>query len=82
MSLLKSQVLAQALRDAASSLPTRDQITEHSVVRSPTLSPAWRRNSKKSTALLAATPNSLEIREEENYWRGIKSYTTAGSNNC
>lgn len=70
----KSQVLAQALRDAAGSLPTRDQITE---VQSSIadLEPSLETKQQEVNALLAATPNSLEIREEENYWRGIKSYT-------
>lgn len=71
---LKSQVLAQTLRDAASSLPTRDQITsiQSSVAD---LQPSLETKQQEVTAMLAATPNSLEIREEENYWRGIKSYT-------
>ena len=70
----KSQVLAQALRDAAGSLPTRDQITE---VQSSIadLEPSLETKQQEVNAVLAATPNSLEIREEENYWRGIKSYT-------
>ncbi len=71
---LKSQVLAQTLRDAASNLPTRDQIT--SIQSSiDDLEPSLETKQQEVNSLLAATPNSLEIREEENYWRGIKSYT-------
>ncbi len=72
---LRSQVLGQALRDAASSLPTRDQITD---VQSSIadLEPSVETKQQEVAAMLAGTPNSLEIREEENYWRGIKSYTS------
>jgi potassium-dependent mechanosensitive channel len=70
----RSQVLAQALRDAAATLPTRDQIAEIQSAISE-LEPSLTTKRQEVNALLSTTPNSLEIREEENYWRGIKGFT-------
>ena len=71
----KSQVLAQALRDASSKLPTRDQIADiQSAIAD--LEPSLTTKQQEVNSLLTGNPNSLEIREEENYWRGIKTYTS------
>ena len=70
----RSLDLGQKLRDAASTLPTREQIeTIQSDVAAmePTL--ATKRDEVDS--LLSGSPNSLQVHEEENFWRGMQDST-------
>ena len=62
------------LRDAAGKLPTRDQIDAIQTAIAE-LEPSVATKQQEVNELLAGTPNSLEIREQESYWRGIKTYT-------
>jgi small-conductance mechanosensitive channel len=67
----RSLELSQLLRDAAAKLPTREQIeTIQSSIDE--LEPDLKSKLDDVNAMLAGSPNSLEIREEENYWRGIE----------
>src|SRR5215469_3252065 len=71
----RSLVLAQTLRDAAAKLPTTEQVQAIQTAVSE-LEPDLLSKQEQTKALLSGTPNSLEVREEENYWRGIQSYTS------
>lgn len=67
----RSLELSQMLRDAASKLPTRDQIDGiQSAINE--LEPDLQSKLQDVDAMLSGSPNSLEVREEENYWRGIE----------
>ena len=70
----RSLVLAQTLRDAAAKLPTSQQIQAIQDEVSE-LEPDLKSKQEQAQSLLSGTPNSLEVREEENFWRGIQSYT-------
>jgi potassium-dependent mechanosensitive channel len=72
----RSMELAQTLREASSKLPAPDQleslhkdITDNETVINNKVDEANR--------LLAGNPNSLEVREEENYWRGMAAFTAS-----
>ena len=70
----RSLVLAQMLRDAAAKLPTNEQVQAiQSAVAE--LEPDLQSKQEQAKSLLSGTPNSLELREEENFWRGMQSYT-------
>ena len=70
----RSLVLAQMLRDAAAKLPTNDQVQAIQTAVSD-LEPDLASKQEQAKALLSGTPNSLEVREEENFWRGMQTYT-------
>jgi len=75
----RSQELAQMLRDLSSQLPTADQLN---AMRTSLLElqPELQSKKKEVDALLSSTPNSLEVREQETYWRGMQTYTDAWQN--
>ena len=72
----RSMELSQMLRDASSKLPTAEQFDslQKNVNDNEALI-----NSKVEEAnrLLGGSPNSLEVREEENYWRGMATFTAS-----
>ena len=69
----RSLELNQMLRDAAAKLPTGEQID--SIQKSISeLEPDLQSKLQDVNRLLAGSPNSLEVREEENYWRGIEGF--------
>jgi len=70
----RSLGLAQTLRDAAAKLPTTEQVQAIETAVSE-LEPDLVSKQEQTKALLSGTPNSLEVREEENFWRGIQSDT-------
>ena len=41
------------------------------------LQPEMQSKKKEVDALLSSTPNSMEVREQETYWRGMQTYTDA-----
>jgi potassium-dependent mechanosensitive channel len=72
----RSIELGQMLRDASAGLPSTEQlealqkgISENSELIDSKLEDA--------NKMLAGSPNSLEVREEENYWRGMAAYTAS-----
>ena len=75
----RSQELGQTLRDFASQLPTREQLEamRNSLAE---LQPELQSKQKEVDVLLSSTPNSLEVREQETYWRGMQTYTAAWQN--
>jgi potassium-dependent mechanosensitive channel len=72
----RSMELSQMLRDASSKLPPPEQIDalKKSVNENEAVI-----NSKieEANRLLSGNPNSLEVREEENYWRGMAAFTAS-----
>ncbi|HZD31405.1 MAG TPA: mechanosensitive ion channel domain-containing protein [Candidatus Angelobacter sp.] len=67
----RSMELSQILRDGATKLPTRDQIDSiQSSINE--LTPDLQSKLEDVNTMLAGSPNSLEVREEENYWRGME----------
>ena len=72
----RSQELSQKLRDLASQLPTREQLDAMHTSLSE-LVPELQSKQKEVDLLLTSTPNSLEVREQETYWRGMKTYTAS-----
>jgi small-conductance mechanosensitive channel len=71
----RSLELGQKLRDAAAKLPTREQLdsVETSVAE---MEPNLATKLDEVDALLAGSPNSLQVREEENFWRGMIAYSS------
>ncbi len=72
----RSQELGQMLRDLSSQLPTPDQLNTMRTSLAE-LQPELQSKKKEVDALLSSTPNSLEVREQETYWRGMQGYTNA-----
>ena len=72
----RSQELGQTLRDLSSKLPSREQL-ESMRTSLADLAPELQSKQKEVDALLKSTPNSLEVREQETYWRGMQTYTAA-----
>ncbi|HEY4901069.1 MAG TPA: mechanosensitive ion channel domain-containing protein, partial [Terriglobales bacterium] len=70
----RSQELSQTLRDLSSKLPSREQL-ESIRTSLADLAPELQSKQKEVDALLKSTPNSLEVREQETYWRGMQTYT-------
>ena len=70
----RSLDLGQKLRDAAAKLPTRDQLesVQASVAE---MEPNLATKLDEVDTLLAGSPNSLQVREEENFWRGMITYS-------
>lgn len=69
----RSLDLGQMLRDAAAKLPTREQLeTIQSAIAE--VEPDLRSKQQEINTMLAGSPNSLELREEENFWRSMESY--------
>ncbi len=72
----RSIELGQMLRDASSKLPLPEQLEalQKNITDNEGLV-----NSKVEEAnrMLAGNPNSLEVREEENYWRGMAAFTAS-----
>jgi potassium efflux system protein len=68
----RSLELSQLLRDISSNLPSTDQLqaTQTSLTE---LSPEMETKQKEVTVLLAGTPNSLELGEQDSYWRGMQT---------
>ena len=66
----RSLDLAQKMRDAAAKLPKREQIesVQSSVVE---MEPDLQTKLQEVNTMLSASPNTLEVREEENFWRGV-----------
>ena len=71
----RSLDLGQKLRDAASQLPTREQFEAiQSAVAE--LEPSLTTKQDEVNTLLSGSPNSLQVREEENFWRGMQGFTS------
>ncbi len=71
----QSQLLSNTLRDVAAKLPTQEQI-ENIQTSIADLEPNLMTKEQEVSTLLSGTPNSLEVREEENFWRGMQTYTS------
>ncbi len=72
----RSMELAQKLRDATSNLPTVEQFD--SLQKDVDDNGALIDSKLEATnQLLSGNPNSLEVREEENYWRGLAAFTSS-----
>jgi small-conductance mechanosensitive channel len=71
----RSLSLSQKMRDSAAKLPTRDQIDELQASVTE-MEPDLQTKLQAVNVMLSGTPNSLEVREEENFWRGIDAFTT------
>ena len=69
----RSQELGQQLRDAAAKLPTAEQLDAIQSSISE-FEPDLQSKQAEVNTLLAGSPSSLEVREEENFWRGIDNY--------
>jgi len=72
----RSQELSQRLRDLLGQLPTREQLDAMRASLTQ-LEPELQAKQKEVEALLSSTPNSLELREQETYWRGMQTYTAS-----
>jgi potassium-dependent mechanosensitive channel len=70
----RSLALTQTLRDTAAKLPTREQLDAIQSAISE-LEPDLLSKQQDVNSMLAGSPNSLEVREEENFWRGMESYS-------
>ena len=72
----RSIELGQKLRDASAGLPTAEQIEtlQKNISDNSELIASKVEDANK---MLAGSPNSLEVREEENYWRGMGAYTAS-----
>ena len=68
----RSLELSQLLRDISSNLPSTDQLQAMQTSLTE-LSPEMETKQKEVTALLAGTPNSLELGEQDSYWRGMQT---------
>ena len=68
----RSLELSQRLRDISNNLPSADQLQAMQTSLSD-LGPELETKQKEVAALLAGTPNSLELGEQESYWRGMQS---------
>jgi small-conductance mechanosensitive channel len=66
----RSLALAQKMRDESSKLPTREQIesVQASVAE---IEPDLQTKLQEVNEMLSGCPNTLEVREEENFWRGV-----------
>ena len=75
----RSQQLSQTLRDLSGRLPTREQLESmrNSLAE---LEPELQSKQKEVDGLLSSTPSSLEVREQETYWRGMQTYTAEWQN--
>ena len=71
----RSLELGQMLRDAEAKLPTPEQLDSIKTSLAE-LEPDLRSKREEVNTLLSGTPSSLEVREEENFWRGINTYTS------
>ena len=72
----RSQELNQTLRDLVGQLPTREQLDSMRASLTQ-LMPELEAKQKELDVLLVSTPNSLEVREQETYWRGMQTYTAS-----
>jgi len=70
----RSLKLSQQLREASSKLPTPDQL-DAILTAVADIEPSLTTKVEQVNAMLAASPNSLEVREEESFWRGVESST-------
>ncbi len=73
---LRSQQLSQSLRDIAATLPTPEQLSDVSdavTERQAVIAD----KQKEVDALLAGTPTTVELREQENYWRELLTQNLA-----
>ncbi len=72
----RSIELGQKLRDASAQLPTSDQIEslQKDISDNGALIDS---KLEEANRMLAGSPNSLEVREEENYWRGMAAFTAS-----
>ncbi len=70
----RSQALAALLRDAAAKLASQEQLDSIQTAIAG-LEPSLETKEQEVNTLLSGTPNSLEVREEENFWRGMQAYT-------
>jgi small-conductance mechanosensitive channel len=66
----RSLDLMQKLRQAEAKLPTREQIDEVQASVAE-IEPDLQTKLQEVNSMLSGSPNSLEVREEENFWRGI-----------
>ena len=66
----RSLELTQRLRDATAMLPTREQldVLQASIGE---LEPTLKTKLDEAMSMVSGTPNSLEIREEQDYWQGV-----------
>jgi len=68
----RSLDLSQQLRDISNNLATTDQLQAMQTSLTD-LGPEIETKEKEVTALLAGTPNSLELGEQDSYWRGMQA---------
>jgi len=69
----RSQELVQTLQAISNSLPDREQLNAVDAAVSEREAALAAKQQEVQT-LLRGTPSSLEIREQETYWRGLQSY--------
>ncbi len=69
---MRLEQLTQTLIDVASSLPADDQLQSLSSAISQ-YGAAVEAKRKEADALLASSPTSLELREQETYWRAFQT---------
>ncbi len=72
----RSQELGQTLRSLGGQLPSQEQLESMRTALAQ-LEPELQSKQREADVLLSATPNSLEVREQETYWRGMQTYTAA-----
>jgi small-conductance mechanosensitive channel len=72
----RSLELSQRLRDAAATLPTREQLdaVQTSIAE---IEPTLQTKLDEALSMVSGTPNSLEIREEQNYWQDVSTTAEA-----
>jgi len=73
---IRSEQLTQTLSDIAASLPTDDQLV---AVNAAITEQAETLKTKRHEAetILSSAPSSIELREQENYWRGFQNLSAA-----
>jgi len=71
----RSMELGQMLRDSEAKLPTPEQLDRIKTSLGE-LEPDLESKREEVNTLVSGTPSSLEVREEENFWRGIDVYTS------
>jgi small-conductance mechanosensitive channel len=72
----RAEELSQTLNMLSDSLPTRDQLNDmNASIADQRATLEGKR--KESEALLHTAVSPMELREQENYWRGVKTFGTA-----
>jgi len=71
----RSLELGQKLRDAAATLPTREELDAIQAAVAE-MEPSLATKQEEVNSLLSGSPNSLQVREEENFWRDMQDSTS------